>query len=285
MTNAFFVSDLHGKINRYKKLIQSIIEKKPAVVLLGGDLLPHGIANWSSIGHLDFVNDFLVVEFKKMRQKLKKNYPQIYIILGNDDGRFDEDEIINASSDGIWQYIHNRKVQFADYFIYGYAYVPPTPFFLKDWERYDVSRYVDPGCISPEDGKHSTSVSIDELRFSTIKEDLEKLVRIEDLSKSIFLFHTPPYKTNLDRAALDDKRIDHVPMDVNIGSIAVRQFIEKRQPYITLHGHVHEAPGLTGSWQDQIGKTYLFSAAHDGPELALVQFDLENPEKATRDLL
>ena len=285
MIKVFFVSDLHGKISRYKKLFQSIIEKKPAVVFLGGDLLPHGIANWSSIGHQDFVNDFLVDEFEKVRQKLKKDYPRIYIILGNDDGRFDEDEIIKASSNGIWEYIHGRKTKLNDYSLYGYAYVPPTPFLLKDWERYDVSRYVDPGCVSPEEGKHSTSVVTDEFRYSTIKDDLIKLVKTDDLSKSIFLFHTPPYKTNLDRAALDNKKIDHVPMDVNIGSIAVRQFIEERQPYITLHGHVHESPKLTGSWQDQIGSSYMFSAAHDGPELALVQFDLDNPKQATRELL
>jgi Icc-related predicted phosphoesterase len=285
MSPCFFVSDLHGKISRYEKLFQSILDKKPAVVFLGGDLLPHGIANWSSIGHQDFVNNFLVGEFQKVRQKLKKDYPKIYIILGNDDGRFDEEALIKESSNGVWEYIHNRKVQFTEYSIYGYAYVPPTPFILKDWERYDVSRYVDPGCVSPEEGKHSTGLSNDELRYSTIKEDLKKLTNTDDLSKSIFLFHTPPYKTNLDRAALNGKKIDHVPMDVNIGSIAVKQFIEERQPYLTLHGHVHESPRLTGSWQDQIGKTYLFSAAHDGPELALVQFDLDNPEKATRDLL
>jgi len=205
--------------------------------------------------------------------------------LGNDDGRFDEDEIIKASSNGILEYIHGRKTKLNDYSIYGYAYVPPTPFLLKDWERYDVSRYVDPGCVSPEEGKHSTSVVIDELRYSTIKEDLINLAKTDDLSKSIFLFHTPPYKTNLDRAVLDDKKIDHVPMDVNIGSIAVRQFIEERQPYITLHGHVHEAPRLTGSWQDQMGKTYLYSAAHDGLELARVQFNLDNPKQATRELI
>ena len=33
------------------------------------------------------------------------------------------------------------------------------------------------------------------------------------------------------------------------------------------------------------GETHLFSAAHDGPELALVRFDLENPENAERALL
>jgi len=54
---------------------------------------------------------------------------------------------------------------------------------------------------------------------------------------------------------------------------------------ITLHGHVHESSDLTGSWQDRIGKTHLFSAAYHGPELALITFDLEDPRKAVRLLL
>ena len=107
----------------------------------------------------------------------------------------------------------------------------------------------------------------------------------DNLADALFLFHAPPYDTNLDRAALDGKMIDHVPLDVHIGSIAVRRFIEKRQPLVTLHGHVHESARLTGSWREKIGQTWCYSAAHDGPELALVTFDPEHPEKADRQLL
>ena len=97
--------------------------------------------------------------------------------------------------------------------------------------------------------------------------------------------HAPPYDTHLDRAALDGKSIDHVPIDVHVGSIAVRRFIEARQPLLTLHGHVHESARLTGSWRERIGRTWCLSAAHDGPELALVRFDPEDPGGAVRDLL
>jgi Icc-related predicted phosphoesterase len=89
----------------------------------------------------------------------------------------------------------------------------------------------------------------------------------------------------LDRAALDGKSIDYVPLDLHVGSIAVRRFIEARQPLMTLHGHIHESPRLTGSWKDRLGETALFSGGHDGPELALVRIDLENPGQATRVLV
>ncbi len=177
------------------------------------------------------------------------------------------------------------SVPFGKYTITGYSFGPPTPFFFKDWERYDVSRYVDPGSISPEEGHRSVPVSENESRYSTIKEDLEGLTQNLKMNKSIFLFHSPPYNTKLDRADLDGKSIDHVPLDVHVGSIAIERFIESRQPLLTLHGHVHESAEITGHWQDKSGKTLMFSAAHRGAELSLVRFDPAHLEQATRELL
>jgi Icc-related predicted phosphoesterase len=74
-------------------------------------------------------------------------------------------------------------------------------------------------------------------------------------------------------------------VDVHAGSIAIRRFIEKRQPRITLHGHVHESARLTGAWREQIGQTWAYSAAHDGLELAVIHFDPAEPERATRTLI
>jgi Icc-related predicted phosphoesterase len=89
----------------------------------------------------------------------------------------------------------------------------------------------------------------------------------------------------LDRAALDGRMVDHVPMDVHVGSIAVQRFIAARQPLVTLHGHVHESARLTGAWRATSGRTVMLGAAHDGPELALVRFDPAQPDRATRELI
>ena len=50
--------------------------------------------------------------------------------------------------------------------------------------------------------------------------------------------------------------IDHIPLDVHVGSIAIKRFIEAKQPMLTLHGHVHESTRLTGNWQQHIGNTF-----------------------------
>jgi Icc-related predicted phosphoesterase len=287
VTLCFFASDLHGQPERYEKLWRAIEDVVPKAVFLGGDLLPSGMTGLDSLdpAHRDFVNDFLSPGFERIRQRLGTRYPEIFLVLGNDDCRFEEAAFLDVAATGLWVYAHNRIASLSVYQVFGYAYVPPTPFMLKDWERYDVSRYVPPGSVSPEEGRRSVSRPRNEIRYSTIHEDLETLAGEQPLEDAIFLFHSPPYETNLDRAANDGKMVDHVPLDLHVGSIALRRFIEQRQPLLTLHGHIHESARLTGSWRDRIGRTHLFGAAHDGAELALVRFDLEDLERATRELL
>lgn len=282
-TSCLFVSDLHGSESRYEKLWAAIAGELPAAVFLGGDLLPH----FAHAGpERDFVRERLAPGFAALRERLGAAYPPVFLILGNDDPRAFEPSIVAEGDAGLWLYAHQRRFDLPGGFcVYGYAYVPPTPFLLKDWERYDVSRYVDPGCVSPEEGRRSVDVPAHEIRDATIRDDLERLAGDADLGRSVFLFHSPPYDTLLDRAALDGSSHDHVPLDVHVGSIAIRRFIEARRPRLTLHGHIHESARLTGSWKERIGGTVALSAAHDGVELALVRFDLEDPDGATRRLV
>jgi len=287
MPLCFFVSDLHGRQARYRALFDVVARERPAALFLGGDLLPPAFASRSAAGARgrDFITGVLLAELRRLRKTLGAAYPRVFAILGNDDSRAQEAAMLAGQSDGLWQYVHQRHAAFEDYDVYGYACVPPTPFLLKDWERYDVSRYVDPGCVSPEEGHRSVPADAHEIRHATIREDLQRLVGQRDLSRAIVLFHAPPYRTHLDRAALDGRMVDHVPLDVHVGSIAIRQFIEQRQPLLTLHGHVHESARLTGAWSERLGRTWCLSAAHDGPELALVRFDPDDPGAAARTFL
>jgi Icc-related predicted phosphoesterase len=285
LPTCFFATDLHGKTDRYDKLLASIIRHRPAAVFLGGDLLPRSALSAIRFGHADFFQGYLVPAFTQTRDTLGEHYPDIFLILGNDDPRHCEEVFVAGAADGLWHYVHERKSPFADFAIYGFAYVPPTPFLLKDWERYDVSRYVPPGCISPEEGCRTVPTEESEIKWATIQKDLAALVGEDPLDRAVLLLHTPPCDTPLDRAALDGKTHEHVPLDVHVGSIAVKRFIEERQPLLTLHGHIHESARLSGEWKIRIGRTVSINGAHDGPELALVRFDLESPEAATRDLL
>jgi Icc-related predicted phosphoesterase len=249
-----------------------------------------------------------------LKRDLGHRYPSIFVIPGNDDGGLLEEALLEGEREGIWRYAHGRisdldgwsRIEHCDrpsvspaaqrrgepqdcarlYTVLGYACVPPTPFLLKDWERYDVSRYLGPVDVSPEDGIHLIPFDPEAVRYGTMENDLERLaVQVPDFRRMVCLFHAPPSDCDLDRAALDGRVVDHVPLDLHVGSLAIRRFIESRQPLVSLHGHIHEAPRLTGAWCVKIGRTLAFTAAHDGPELAVIRFDLADPQRAERALV
>jgi len=272
-----FVTDLHGDKRKFDKLVKIIKKEKPQGVFIGGDVLPNQFKIKKNMD--EFIEKNILDKFT-LFNKIK-----FFIILGNDDPRIFETHFIDAEKRKLIYYMSNKTVKFDNYFVTGYSYIPPSPFQLKDWEKYDVSRFNDVGAISPEEGYRTVKIPIDEIRYSTISEDLEKLTHNSPVDKTIFLFHCPPYKTKLDRAALDGKKVDHAPIDVHVGSIAIKRFIEKKQPFLTLHGHVHETVSLTGKWMEKIRNTYCFSASHNGDELAVIIFNTENLEDAKRILI
>lgn len=282
MIPCFFASDLHGKPRRWDALFNAVEEETPRAVFLGGDLLPNGYSNDAG----EFVEGYLYESFKRLKDKLGERYPKVFLILGNDDPRIFEALFVDIEKkSGVWKYIHNRRIEFRGFDVYGLSYIPPTPFRLKDWERYDVSRFVDPGCVHPADGSFSVEVSPRELEYETIETKLEWLVGEKPTENAVFLFHSPPYKCKLDRAALDGKKIDGVPLDPHIGSVAVKKFIEKKRPRLLMCGHAHESSRLTGDWSDRFGETVGFNAAFDGNALSLIKFDLQAPENAERKII
>jgi uncharacterized protein len=95
-----------------------------------------------------------------------------------------------------------------------------------------------------------------ELPEEELAEHLEGLVaRLDDPSRSVFNLHVPPKGTALDQAPeLDDTlkpvvRGGAVSM-ASVGSSAVRELIERYQPLVALHGHIHESRAMT-----KIGRT------------------------------
>jgi Icc-related predicted phosphoesterase len=272
-----FASDLHGHPERYGRLLKLAARERPAVLLLGGDLL--------SLNAEGFVASWLEPSFASLRRRLQEAYPLVLLILGNDDPRSSEGALARGERLGLWRYLHGRRLEALGYRFFGYACIPPSPFLLKDWERYDVSRYVDVGAVSPEEGYRSVPASPGESAADTIQGELEALTGDEDLSRAVFLFHAPPYGGLLDLADLEGREVEHAPLDLHVGSIAIRRFLESRQPYLSLHGHVHESPRLSGAWRERIGRTWCFNAAFDGPRTAVIRFRLDEPENAERLLL
>ncbi len=89
-----------------------------------------------------------------------------------------------------------------------------------------------------------------------LEEKLERTVaKVKNLRTAIFCIHCPPYDCMLDNAPMVDENLRIVVIGgkvqtVHAGSKAVRKIIEKYQPLLSLHGHIHESPGFV-----KIGRT------------------------------
>jgi hypothetical protein len=70
--------------------------------------------------------------------------------------------------------------------------------------------------------------------------------RLKDVKNSVFNLHNPPYGSGLDEAPelTKDMRPAYAGRSlVPVGSHAVLELIEKYEPLLTLHGHIHEGKG------------------------------------------
>jgi len=73
------------------------------------------------------------------------------------------------------------------------------------------------------------------------------VAKVPDMGRTIFNFHAPPYGSGLDEApALDDtmRPIHGGAVMKPVGSVAVRDAIQKYQPALSVHGHIHESRGI-----------------------------------------
>jgi uncharacterized protein len=83
--------------------------------------------------------------------------------------------------------------------------------------------------------------------------------RVKDMETAIFNLHVPPIDTPIDQAPKLDKNLKPVVSGGDLvmasaGSSAVRESIERYQPLVGIHGHIHESRGTV-----KIGRTMCFN--------------------------
>jgi len=126
-----------------------------------------------------------------------------------------------------------------------------NPFRLKDRCRIDTENYlfqlqIGAGLLSSPDGfREVTDWPHYARELPTIEDELANLVLPVDISQTVYVFHMPPINLGLDRCFLGK----------DFGSEAIYRFILERQPLLSLHGHIHESPELSGNWYAKLGHT------------------------------
>jgi Icc-related predicted phosphoesterase len=102
----------------------------------------------------------------------------------------------------------------------------------------------------------------------TSEEDLGKQIsammdRVPQGKEAILNIHCPPYASGLDDAPELDETLKPVirggrPSIIPVGSTAVREAIQRYQPSVGLHGHIHESRAA-----QKIGRTLCVNPGSD----------------------
>jgi Icc-related predicted phosphoesterase len=240
-----FVTDLHGNQRNYDRLFEVAKDFHAYAVINAGDMLP----NYGSIfKQLQFITYNLDRHFAKFDEK------GIHYLcyLGNDDLRMFDQAFDEACSR--YPFIYNiaqRKVSIKNYEFIGMNWVVDYPFGLKDRCRMDTQDYVfqkqhGKGLLSSNKGWQEIEDWYSYARtLPTIEDELNRLVRPDNMRRSIYVIHMPPCCLGLDKCRGGDE----------VGSRALYNFLERHQPLLSLHGHIHESPDVTGIWKATIGET------------------------------
>ncbi|MBT4388047.1 hypothetical protein HOK68_00875 [Candidatus Woesearchaeota archaeon] len=270
-----FSSDLHGNLSQYKKLFSHALKNDINAIIIGGDIAPKNLKSRTIEGQKLFFKNELFPLIKNFNSKNKNCL--IYLMMGNDDFKSNkillkEYENLNyfkLIDDSVFELYNGIK-------ILGYVYVPLTPFIYKDWEKFDLNdkdeyfnrtNFIMEGIRSKNDKILKFKFDLNDRR-DTIENDLNNLTKDLDISKLVLVTHSPPYDTNLDLIFSGE----------HVGSLAVKQFIEKQQPLMTLHGHIHETVDKSGDFKEIIGKTISVCSGNDhiGLDLAIIEFNLND---------
>ncbi|MBP9667301.1 metallophosphoesterase family protein [Candidatus Saccharibacteria bacterium] len=263
------VADIHGNKVQYEKLKQLVRTHKIAFVFLCGDLLPKDGGSWHIDNKVrtiamqaDFINSYFLGYLAELGA-----LAEVYAVFGNDDFMSNYSILSNANIPRV-HFLRNQTLQLPiddELYVAGYPYIGMTPFLHKDWEKWDVvpnelphKIYRSDGYVS-EEGQHIAVEKADDV--STIKDDLTTLARKSNPKKTIYVFHEAPFNTPLDRISQNNPYIKDGQH--NIGSKAIREFIESEQPLLTMHGHIHETYAESGEFTWKSGHSVSITAAND----------------------
>ncbi len=286
VTRLYYASDIHGSEVLWRKFLNAAGAYRAEVLVMGGDVTGKVVVPLVEADdgfHVDLFGQRSVVageQLEEMEHKIRNNgmYPhrmtredvarvaglsederegwfaevmrrtfdgwlaladerlapemRCFVMPGNDDPEGVDAAIEDAAK---VEACDGRVVSFGDYTMISVGYANETPF--------DSPRE-----LSEEELYRRICAMADEAG---------------DMSRCIFNLHVPPHDSSLDTApALDEKLAvvmsGSAPKMIPVGSTAVREAIERYQPLLSLHGHVHESPGAT-----RIGRTLAINPGSD----------------------
>ncbi len=260
-----YVTDLHGNRWRYERTLELARDVGASLLVNGGDLLPHGRVHEEQAR---FIEEF----FGPYLAACADREIRCLLIPGNDDLAA-HDPLLEAAC-GRYPLVSNiarRLASVGPYDVVGLDLVADFPFRLKDRARMDTRDTAFPrqppgGLLSVPGGwKEIPDWPAYARTLPTIADELAALPKPRDPARAIYLLHGPPAGVGLDVCR----------GGVPVGSRSVLEFLERAQPRLALHGHIHESPQESGAWKAAVGRTICIQPGQAPASLTAVVGDLE----------
>jgi uncharacterized protein len=274
VTKLFFATDIHGSDICWSKFLNAGKFYEADVLILGGDMTGKAVVPFIHQGGSNYKVTLLEQEFPitnedeladiKKRVRSRGYYPyltnpdEIAELEQNPDRvhQIFEQEVLKVVQQ--WMELADKKLDGSGMKLY----CSPGN---DDMEEVDEivrsSRCVTlvEGLVTPLDSHHEMIASgwSNRTPWDTHREEGEDQLKaryeamaskLKDPRNAIFNIHVPPYKSGLDEAPELDKDLRPVLAGQSlkpVGSTALREAIEKYQPLLGLHGHIHEGRGAT----------------------------------------
>jgi uncharacterized protein len=279
MTRLFFATDIHGSDVCWKKFLNAAAFYDAGILVLGGDLTGKAVVPISRQADGSHIAILLertsVLESEAAVQEMEKQvrsrgyYPirttpdEVAELLANPqklDAVFKR-EVLNRVAE--WMELAEQKLAGTGI----RCYVAPG-----NDDVFEVDEIIrTSNCVSLAEGE-VVQLENDLEMISTgwanrtpwhtyreededdLQRRLERMVgKARDMRRTVLSAHCPPYNSGLDDAPELDEQMRPVSAGhalMPVGSTAVRTVIEQHQPLLSLHGHIHEARGVT-----RIGQT------------------------------
>jgi Icc-related predicted phosphoesterase len=267
-----YTTDLHGDERRYGLALKAARSLDVAAVVNGGDMYPKE-------GGVSLQERFVTGFLRRHFAGLARAGIACLCMPGNDDVA-GLDPLLDAVCGG-FEGVHNiarRRVRLLGREFVGFDLVMDYPFGLKDRCRMDGPGFRFPPQISTPVVSNAPWPEFRGLkpvgdwfglarRLPTLADELGSLPRPDDPSEAVYVIHMPPAGLGLD-VCCDGRRV---------GSAAVRAFLGREQPALSLHGHIHESPEQSGVWKAHLGQTMVVQPGQSAElgRLAYVVLDLD----------
>jgi len=297
-SRVFFITDVHGSTRCFKKFLNAAKFYKANILVLGGDLtgkiLIPIVEQGNGTSKCRFEGNELLLKSKKevddvvaratdaglyTRMMNKKEFDEMSADPKSVTTAFNKAMVDRVSE---WVRLAEERLGSTDV----KCYISPGNDDLFDVDPVlSSSSYV----INPEekvvsiDGEHEMITlgytnhtpwnSPREVGEDELGNKIERMAAgIRNMKTAIFNIHVPPIDTPIDKAPMVDKDLKVVVKSGQVqmtsaGSSACRAAVERHQPMLGIHGHIHESHGFV-----MIGRTLCANPGSDYGEGVLRGF-------------